>query len=144
MTYNEIVNLIKATAEAVNANGLFLHGRNFDLTLEFNKVFPQIHLYPFTQTIDRDNTHIVATTMTIGFWSEDGHEQNLDQRQELINQMDLLSIAFETALRTAPKIQIISIRREPQYLMYMGVLSGVAINVVINSGYSCPPVIEGD
>jgi hypothetical protein len=140
MTYNEVIELIKNTADFVNPNGLFLHGRNFDLTLEFNQVFPQVHLYPFTQTIDRDNTHIVQTTMLVGFWAQDGHENSLSQRQSIINDMDLLSIAFETKLREAPKIQILSIRREPQYLMYMGVLSGVALNIIINSGRGCPPL----
>jgi hypothetical protein len=137
MTYNEAITLIKNVAEAVNPTGLFLHGRNFDLTLEFNKKFPQIHLYPFTQVVDQLNINNISTTMTIGFWVEDGHEQNLEQRQELISEMDDLSLLFENELRTRKKIQLTSVRREPQYLMYMGVLSGIALNINISSGRSC-------
>jgi hypothetical protein len=137
MTYNEFVILVKSVADSVNADGLFLHGRNFDLTLEFNKVFPQIHLYPFTQSINSDNTNIVNTQATIGFWVMDGHELTIEQRQAFIAQMDDLSLLFENELRTRSRIQVMTIRREPQYLMYMGVLSGVALNININSGRSC-------
>jgi hypothetical protein len=137
MTYNEFVILIKSVADSVNADGLFLHGRNFDLTLEFNKVFPQIHLYPFTQSINSDNTNIVNTQANVGFWVMDGHESTIEQRQSFIAQMDDLSLLFENELRTRSRIQVMTIRREPQYLMYMGVLSGVALNININSGRSC-------
>ncbi len=140
MTYNEFVNMIKEVAESVNTNGLFLHGRNFDLTLEFNQVFPQIHLYPFTQTTPPDNIFIVNTQATIGFWKMDGHEQSIEERQAIISEMDVLSLAFEDALRVKRGIQVMAIRREPQYLMYMGVLSGVALNININSGRICPTI----
>jgi sporulation-control protein spo0M len=137
MNYNEAVELIKEVADAVNPTGLFLHGRNFDLTLEFNQKFPQIHLLPFTQTTGSDNIFLVTTTMLIAFVDQDGHENTMEQRQEIIAAMDDLAALFEAELRNKKKIQVTSIRREPQYLIYMGVLSGMALNITINSKTSC-------
>lgn len=137
MTYNEFVELIKETANTVNEDGIFFHGRNFDLTLEFNRVFPQIHLYPFVQTDNANNEHIAITQATIGFWKMDGHEQSLEERQEIISDMDILCTNFLTELKTKKGFQLISTRREPQYLMYMGVLSGIALQININSLRSC-------
>jgi hypothetical protein len=50
--------------------------------------------------------------------------------------MDDLARAFGDALRLQT-IQVISLRREPQYLVQMGVVSGIAMEVVFQSGRGC-------
>jgi len=137
MTYNEVVTLVSSIAAAVNADGAFFHGRTFDTTLEYGSLWPQIHLYPFTQTDDLSNSAIVKSDLLIGFWKPDGHEKTMDEREQIISEMDVLSRAFTEAFKLSSGVQIISLRREPQYLTQMGVASGVAVQLVFNSKVSC-------
>ena len=74
--------------------------------------------------------------MLIGFWKEDDHANNMVERQNIINDMMQLSILFESGLRQQT-VFIESLRREPQYLVQMGVVSGVAMEVVIQSSVGC-------
>jgi hypothetical protein len=126
MTYSEVVTLIEQVANTVNANGVFFHGRNYDTSLEYGDVFPQIQLYPFTQDNFGDN--FKRNNLLISFLIEDSHDYTLAQRQALINQMDVLSLAFETVLRTQT-VQIETIRREPQFMTLMGNLTGIAMRI---------------
>jgi hypothetical protein len=126
MTYSEVVTLIEQVANTVNANGVFFHGRNYDTSLEYGDVFPQIQLYPFTQDNFGDN--FKRNNLLISFLIEDSHDYTLAQRQALINQMDVLSLAFETQLRTQT-VQIETIRREPQFMTLMGNLTGIAMRI---------------
>ncbi len=136
MTFDQIVDLIKNISEDVNASGSFFHGRTYDTTLEFGNVYPQVHLYPFIQALEA-NQNIVRSDLLIGFWKEDGHEKTMIERQQIISDMFTLSIQFEAALRASAGVQIISLRREPQYLSQMGVVSGCAMQVIINSSVGC-------
>jgi len=137
MTYNEVVSLVSGIAASVNSGGSFFHGRTFDTTLEYSNLWPQIHLYPFTQNDDLNNAAIVKSDLLIGFWKPDGHEKTMAERQAIISEMDVLSRAFTEAFKLSSGVQIISIRREPQYLSQMGVASGVAVQLVFNSKVSC-------
>lgn len=137
MTYNEVVTLVKSIAEGINPTGVFLHGRNYDTTLAYDKLFPQIQLYPFIQSIDNNNINVVRTVLTVAFLKEDGHDNTMMQRQGIIAEMDDLTRLFEAQIRVANKVQVMSIRREPQYLIQMGVVSGMALEITINSGLNC-------
>jgi hypothetical protein len=137
MTYNEVVTLVSNIAATVNTDGAFFHGRTFDTTLEFGSLWPQIHLYPFTQTDDLNNGSTNKSDLLIGFWKPDGHENTMEQREEIISDMDELSRLFTEEFKKSSGIQIISLRREPQYLTQMGVASGVAVQLVFNSKVSC-------
>jgi hypothetical protein len=136
MTYNQVVTMIGEIANAINSDGIFLHGRTYDTTLGYDRLYPQIQLFPFSQSPENSNENIIRTTCLIGFFQVDSHENNLTQRQAIIAEMDDLARAFEDALRLQ-KIQIISLRREPQYLVQMGVVSGIAMEVVFQSGRGC-------
>lgn len=143
MTYNEVVTMMQLVSNAVNSAGVFLHGRNYDTTLGYDKVYPQIQLFPFTQSPESSNENIIRSTCLIGFYQLDSHENTLQQRQTIIAQMDDLARAFEAALRQQ-NIQVISLRREPQYLVQMGVVSGVAMEVVFQSGVGCEDAVYVD
>jgi len=137
MTYNEVVSLVSSVAAAVNPDGAFFHGRTFDTTLEYGNLWPQIHLYPFTQTDDLNNPATNKSDLLIGFWKPDGHDKTMQERQEIISEMDVLSRLFTEAFKLESNVQIISLRREPQYLSQMGVASGVAVQLVFNSKVGC-------
>jgi hypothetical protein len=142
MTYNDIVFLVKTISESVNPNGSFFHGRTYDVTLEYGAKFPQIHLYPFTQNVEPANNSIIRTDLIIGFWEEDSHSNSKEERQAIIDNMSQLSLLFETGIRSINQAQILSFRREPQYLTQMGVASGVLCQVSIHTIVGCePPVI---
>lgn len=136
MTYNDLITLIQTVANAANPTGSFYHGRTYDTSLKFDGTYPQIHLYPFNQNLVAGNENIVRSTMLIGFWKEDDHSNNMVERQNIINDMMQLSILFESGLRQQT-VFIESLRREPQYLVQMGVVSGVAMEVVIQSSVGC-------
>ncbi len=136
MTYNEIINMIKEVAEKVNPIGSFFHGRTYDTTLKFDKIYPQIHLYPFNQSLVSGTENIDRSNLLIGFWKEDSHDNNMNERQNIINEMMNLSNEFETELRTK-SVFIESVRREPQYLVQMGVVSGSAMEIVIQTAKNC-------
>jgi len=137
MTYSEVVTLISGIANAVNPDGAFFHGRTFDTTLEYGNLWPQIHLYPFTQTDDLNNPAVNKTDLLIGFWKPDGHENTMSDRESIISDMDVLSRLFTDSFIATANVQLISLRREPQYLTQMGVASGVAVQIVFNSKLAC-------
>lgn len=146
MTYKEIVTLVKTISETINLGGSFFHGRTYDTTLEFGAVYPQIHLYPFTMQPDQSNYNIIRSELLIAFWNEDGHENTMEQREDIIAAMDDLCVLFEAAIRATENVQVLSFRKEPQYLSQMGVVSGIACNISLHSAVLCvapseqPPV----
>jgi hypothetical protein len=133
MQYNDVVNMVEGIANALGVQ--FFHGRNYDTTLEFGNAYPQIHLFPFQQT--NVNENILRNDLLIGFFDIDGHENTMQQRQQIIANMWAVAAQFEQAARQVSGIQVISIVREPQYLQMMGVMSGVALRFVFNSGVGC-------
>lgn len=138
MTYKEIVTLIKTIAESINPGGSFFHGRTYDTALEFGAVYPQIHLYPFTMQPEQSNYNIIRSELLIAFWKEDGHENTMEQREDIIAAMDDLCVLFEAAIRATENVQVLSFRKEPQYLSQMGVVSGIACNISLHSAVICP------
>lgn len=137
MTYKEIVTVVKNISEAINPGGSFFHGRNYDTTLEFGAVYPQIHLYPFTMQPEQSNYNIIRSELLIAFWEEDGHENTMQQREDIIAAMDDLCVLFEAAIRATENVQVLSFRKEPQYLSQMGVVSGIACNISLHSAVLC-------
>jgi len=131
--------LIKLVANTVNPDGHYLFGREYDATIDYGKPWPQIHLYPLKQNKRGNNDNIVYTECLIGFWSQDGHDKNKDQRAGLIFSMDDLANSFEATLR-AQKIEVQTFSKESMYLKMMAVATGVAIRVVFSSAIGCEPV----
>lgn len=137
MTYKEIVTLVKTIAETINPDGSFFHGRTYETTLEFGSVYPQIHLYPFTMQPEQSNYNIIRSELLVAFWKQDGHENTMEQREDMIAEMDDLCVLFEAAIRATENVQVLSFRKEPQYLSQMGVVSGIACNISLHSAVLC-------
>ena len=84
MSYISAVNVIKAVAEAVNPSGIFVHGRTWDASLEFNNLDQQIFLYPFTGTVDMNNHYFENWNIVMGFYFQDTQDSTNEYRQDLI------------------------------------------------------------
>lgn len=136
MKYNDVVTLIETVANAANPSGVFMHGRKFDASLEFNNVWPQIHLYPFKQRKDSNNENIIISEILMGFWQEDGHENTMQQKQAIIAEMDNMAIAFENAIRLLG-VQVLSFNKDPEYNTLISVASGVSVGFSLVSGVGC-------
>ena len=124
--YQTIVDLIRASANAVNPTGFFVHGRRSDGSLEYNESFPQIHLYPFTTNPTGASDHINVANIVMAFWGQDSPESSNEEREAIIAAMDVLSDSFLSNLDES-QIEIFGIRKEPQYRTLSATLSGYAI-----------------
>lgn len=126
MAYQIIVDAIRDASEEVNPTGTFIHGRRSDGSLEYDKPFPQIHLYPFTTLPQDQNRNLVFADIVMAFWQQDSPETSNEKREEIIAEMDTLSTNFLNQLDLA-ELEIITVREEPQYRTLSATLSGYAI-----------------
>lgn len=127
MAYQAIVDFLRDTAEAVNEDGTFIHGRKIDGSIEYNEPFPQIHLYPFTSTIDTSGGLVETANIVMGFWFQDAPDSSNAERESIIASADQLCQAFIQEIVEADGFDISGIRTEPQYQTIHGTLSGYAL-----------------
>ena len=138
MSYQQTVNEIRATAETVNPDGTFDHGRIVDASQSFNVAFPYIHLYPFNVQGASGDDFIDDNTLLIGFWGQDSPDSSTLQREELIASMESLADQFLTLLQQNKLIRILGkIQKEPQYKMYNGHVSGWAVRFTYQNFTPC-------
>lgn len=137
MTYQGTVDLIRNLAYLVNPNGLFIHGRRSDGSLEYPNVFPQIHLYPLRQSVDINNGNVISEALLF-FWQQDSPESSNEEREAIIAQMDVLSINF-LALLNNEIIGLSNARKTPEYRQLAGTVSGYGLAFTLSSKISCEP-----
>lgn len=133
MTYQETVTLLQAICADINPTGAFVHGRRADATLEYANHFPQVHLYPFTVSIDTQETYFETCEILMAFWLQDSPETSPDQRRELITQADTLCRNFIKQLLATPGVQVSNLRTEPQYRTLSATLSGYALSFTLSA-----------
>lgn len=136
LIYQNIVDLIRATANAVNPSGTFVHARRSDGSLEYDGDMPQIHLYPFNvrgkEAKDAD--------LLIGFWQQDSPETSNEEREAIISEMDVLSQQFFETLDETETIEIVNLITEPNYRQLAGTLSGYIGRFTLRGGLSCDDI----
>ena len=138
MIYSALFDIIKSTAESVNASGSFIHGRRLDITLGYPETFPQIHLLPSITNVDSPVESFDTTNVLMGFFGVGGQELSPDQSKDIIADSDVLARAFRTALMLVNGIDVTSFRIEPAYNLYAGVMTGVSVSFnVISKTPSC-------
>jgi PKD repeat protein len=92
MTYQDIVNIIRNAANYVNPNGFFIHGRKTDGSLNYNEATPQILLLePQPNTANNNSSFIETITFPIVFVTQDSPESTELSREDLKQEMYLLS-----------------------------------------------------
>ncbi|MGB0918708.1 MAG: hypothetical protein ACPGU4_14030 [Flavobacteriales bacterium] len=138
MTFLQVLNMVRDTANAVNADGTFVHGRNSEAATKANKPYPRIHLLPFTQQSDPIETHQVRSNMFLQFHKADTGAQDSKEREEILSEMDTLCNAFVGSITEnySKSVQFVTIRTEPQYQVVEGV-SGYSLQLEIQTVKGC-------
>lgn len=126
-----VINNFKAAALSVNPSGTNRHGRRDDRTLaSISQVMPLIWMLPPRMSDPLPGEILFTTQMIIGFYMQDTPETSEAQREVIIDTMNILATQFIGALRLINKqYDVQRVTREPQYRMFSGTLSGVAISL---------------
>lgn len=138
MTFQQVLDMIRNTANSVNPTGTFVHGRNSDAANASDKPYPRIHLYPFIQDIDPLETHKRTSNLLLSFVKADSGDQDEAERETIISDMGTLVNSFIDQLVTDYEndIEFTQIRTEPQYQILEGV-SGYTLQLNIRTQLGC-------
>lgn len=137
LTYQNIVDLIRIVATAVNPSGTFVHARRSDGSLEYPGAMPQIHLYPFNISGNEGR----QTELLIGFWQQDSPESSNEEREAIIAEMDILCREFLATLDdNYDTIQLTNIVSEPNYRQLAGTLSGYTLKFTLIGSLDCADI----
>lgn len=132
MSYKSVVNLIRGVSQAVNPTGLFVHGRKWDASLEFNEVDRQIYLYPMTAQADLSNHYYETYSCLMGFYFQDAPDSTNEQRESLIEQADILCRKFVTRLEPIENTVLADVRMEPSYRQNAGTYTGYILRFTLS------------
>ena len=138
MTFQQVLDMVRDTANAVNPTGTFIHGRNSDAANAQNLPYPRIHLYPFTQDRAPLDTYKRTSQLLFSFVEKDEGHQDAAKREVIIAAMDVLCQDFIDRLEVdyESDVEFTSIRSEPQYQILEGV-SGYSLSMTIKSQVGC-------
>lgn len=136
MSYKTVVNVIRGVANDVAPQGTFTHGRRSDSSLEFSGLFPQIHLFPFTGSIDITNSNIITYNITMLFCGQDTPDSSNEEREDIIQAMDELSNEFIKGVIEADGVSCTGFRKEPNYRVLAGTTSGYIISFNLTTACS--------
>jgi hypothetical protein len=138
MSYQTTVNAIRTAAEAVNTEGTFRHGRRVDASHgSIADTFPVIHLYPFQITKGIDPDFIDSNSLLMGFWKQDRPDTSVEEREAIIAEMDELASDFITQLENNKNVRLSGVLAEPQYQMFNGTVSGIALRFTFQDFTPC-------
>jgi len=138
MTFQQVLDMVRDTANAVNPTGTFIHGRNSDAANAQSLPYPRIHVYPFTQDRDPNDTYKRTSQLLFSFVEKDEGHQDAAKREVIIAAMDSLSQDFIDRLEVdyETDVEFTAIRSEPQYQILEGV-SGYSLSITIKSQVGC-------
>lgn len=137
MNYQDLVNIIRDTANLVNPTGLFVHARRTDGSLEYDKTFPQIHLYPVRSEYDLQQDN-VRHNIILMFWDQDRPETTNEEREAIIAAMDDLSNTFLFALNFNVNVSLSNVLKTPEYRQLAATASGYGLSFTVSSKIDCP------
>jgi len=135
--------LLRNTANAVNPNGFFVHGRREDFSLHFTESalandeagIGLIAPTPRT-TIDRVNGVITHEVLLV-FMKPDRPDTSEMEREAIIAAMDVLSNSYMQHLFANNDIDIRNETKTPDYRQFMGTLSGYSLTFKIIDKMNC-------
>ena len=133
MSYLGVVNLIRTECNTINPNGLFVHCRRWDASLEFDSPNCQIALYPMTANISMANHFYESWIIVMGFYFEDAPDSTNEDRELLIASAQNLVQIFLNDLENTEGIEISGIRTEPSYRQMAGTYTGVILNFTLGA-----------
>jgi len=124
MAYKYVVDTLRDISEDINPNGTFIHARRWDFSVDYDKPFPQVHLYPIQTEVNTDNAVIERHSILLGFAYQDTPESSNEEREGLIEKADILCRSFIAELLNGEGYETINFRSEPFYRDMSGTLSG--------------------
>lgn len=124
MSYLSTVDTIRAVAESLNPNGVFVHGRTWDASLEFNSPNCHIYLYPMTGLANLSNHYYERYDVVLGFFFQDAPDSSNDDREWTIAAADILARTFINNLNESDGIEISEAKFEPQFRKMAGTYTG--------------------
>ena len=129
--YKNVVNKCRA---ATPVDIRFIHGRLIDFTRGYTGTYPLVTLLPFTINDARSTPDNIfdSANLVLGFWKEDRPDTTPEEREALVNEMDLLSDEFLEAILDSSSTKLTNVQKEPQYQMFQATLSGYAISFTIS------------
>lgn len=127
MSYKSTVSIIRDVSNLVNSNGSFIHGRRIDASNKYDGKFPLIVLYPFMITKGVDPDFIDSSSILMGFYMQDDVASSPEERETIIELMDILSDNFLGELASYKLSRIQGLVKEPLYQFHQGTVSGMAI-----------------
>jgi PKD repeat protein len=151
MTYQDIVNIIRNAANYVNPNGFFIHGRKTDGSLNYNEATPQILLLePQPNTNINNNSFVETITFPIVFVTQDSSESTELRREDLKQQMYLLSRKLLAKIDEEPLLQNVQFTSgQPEIRQLSGTLTGFSYSLEItyplsecSLDFDLPPTIK--
>jgi hypothetical protein len=127
-------NIVDVCRESLPPHVRFIHGRLIDFSNSYTGTYPLVTLLPFTISDHRSTPdgRFDFATLLVGFWKEDRPDTTPEEREEIIDEMDDLSDVFIEALQNVWGVRLTSIQKEPQYQMFQGTLSGMAVQFRID------------
>jgi PKD repeat protein len=133
MTYQDIVNIIRNAANYVNPNGFFIHGRKTDGSLNYNETTPQILLLePQPNTNINNNSFVETITFPIVFVTQDSPESTELRREDLKQEMYLLSRKLLAKIDEEPLLQNVQFTGgQPEIRQLSGTLTGFSYSLEI-------------
>jgi hypothetical protein len=151
MTYQDIVNIIRNAANYVNPNGFFIHGRKTDGSLNYNEATPQILLLePQPNTNINNNSFVETITFPIVFVTQDSPESTELRREDLKQEMYLLSRKLLAKIDEEPLLQNVQFTGgQPEIRQLSGTLTGFSYSLEItyplsecSLDFDLPPTIK--
>jgi hypothetical protein len=129
--YKNLIDTVRAAMPA--GVGRFIHGRLMDFSNSYSGEYPLATLLPFTIADARSTADGTwdRVQLIVGFWQQDRPDTTPEEREEIIDAMDLLSDEFIDALQDSGGRRITGIQKEPQYQMFQGTLSGFAVSFTL-------------
>jgi hypothetical protein len=133
MTYQDIVNIIRNAANYVNPNGFFIHGRKTDGSLNYNETTPQILLLePQPNTANNNSSFIETITFPIIFVTQDSPESTELRREDLKQEMYLLSRKLLAKIDEEPLLQNVQFTGgQPEIRQLSATLTGFSYSIQI-------------
>ncbi len=136
MTYQAIVNILRAADVVVTGANAFFHGNRKAMSLQFDKPFPQTHLYPIRTRKDKDDN--MFHSISIIFWEQDRLESSLTETETIMQTSQTRLLAFEAYLRANhPTLSISDINMTNEEKTIMATASGYAAQFTIISKLGC-------
>lgn len=137
MTYQDVVDIIRNTATAVNPSGTFVHGRKSDGSLEFNNDSPWIILLePQPNPLNNNKDFIETISFPIMFLTQDTPETTPARREELKESMFVLSREFLALLDEEDLLDVNYAAAQPEIRQLAGTLTGFSWTLNVTYPYT--------